>query len=90
VEFQRSARGLTGADGAGALPWPGPDSRVTRGHLASVDEQPVSSSKRPWGFTCSQIGGVKARQSLTASFPDHHDRAATAARLEPRYGRAQV
>ena len=47
-----------------------PNSRVTRGHLgqSSGIRAFMSSSKRPYGFTCSQISGVSALRSRGSSF----------------------
>ena len=50
--------------------WGRPNSRVTRGHLgqSSGIRAFMSSSKRPYGFTCSQISGVSALRSRGSSF----------------------
>jgi len=50
-----------------------PNSRVTRSHLnhLSGSRAFISSSKRPYGFTCSQIGGVRALRSRGVSLPAH-------------------
>ena len=59
--------------------WPRPNSRVTSRQMAQSigSRAAMSSSKRPYGFTCSQISGVRARRSLGVSFPDHCDCAST-------------
>ena len=58
---------------------PRPNSRVTSRQMAQSigSRAAMSSSKRPYGFTCSQISGVRARRSLGVSFPDHCDCAST-------------
>ena len=62
-----------------SLYWPRPNSRVTSRQMAQSigSRAAMSSSKRPYGFTCSQISGVRARRSLGVSFPDHCDCAST-------------
>ena len=47
-----------------------PNSRVTSRHLgqSSGIRASMSSSKRPYGFTCSQISGVSALRSRGSSF----------------------
>ena len=67
---------LVGADGAH---WGRPNSRVTSRHLSQSSgiRAFMSSSKRPYGFTCSQISGVRARRSLAVSFSGHCGRAST-------------
>jgi hypothetical protein len=50
--------------------WGRPNSRVTRGHLGQSSDIRafMSSSNRPYGFTCSQISGVNALKSRGSSF----------------------
>ena len=47
--------------------------RVTRGQFYQLigNRVVISSSKRPYGLTCSQISGVSARRSVSVSFDDY-------------------
>jgi hypothetical protein len=54
-----------------ALRRPRPNIRVTRGHFdqPSGSRVVISSSKRPYGLTCSHISGVKALRSVAVNRP---------------------